>query len=362
MNRNNGTMESLTDTKSNTENQADGDRNVNKNSTKPLSANKTDSTGGLVQKNQVPDYLRAIGMDPRKFWPKKYRFTREKSPGAHNPLTIAQRNFYETNGYIVLDDAAPSKLLGAIKTKYRQSELVDEFLVQKLVARNGKLLQYVKCFCDERSMLMTYRLIESFQSKDSAKALMDNEQNNSQHLFRDLLYLPFRPIDKVVCAITAIEPVEHVILVVPGTHRVGQCSISSTMENISASYEVSQEKPPRKPLARELYEAAPEKLSSLIEKSKKGFRYVNLGEGQTLFYHPGLIHGFSNDLINFRKRQLATVAYYAAADCEFVNLRQSLGSENLTTPISLAHFEGNPRDYRAWLDKPILLNDTKAGL
>lgn len=314
-------------------------------------------------KSHVPDYLKAIGMDPKKFWPKKYRFTREKSPGQYNPLSIAQRNFYETNGYIVINECVSQKLLDSIKTQYKESALVNDFLLDKLLAKNGKLLQYVKCFCDEKVMLMTYQLVESFQTDDEAKAIMDNQQSQRQQLHRDWIYLPFRPIDKVVCAITAIEPIEHVILVVPGTHRVGQCSISSTLDTISAAYDTSQERA-QQLIARELFECAPERLSSLVEKSKKGFKYINLKPGQTLFYHPGLVHGFSDDLVNFKKKQLASIAYYAAADCEYIDLRKTpeLMPES-RIPISLSQFKDkNPSDYSSWIDKPKLIRDHKASL
>lgn len=323
-------------------------------------------------KAQVPDYLKAIGMDPKRFWPKKYRFTREKSPGEYNPLSIAQRNFFENNGYIVIDDCCSQKLLEAIKREHREASLVSEFLVEKLVAKNGKLLQYVKCFCDERLMLMTHRLVETFQTKEQAKAIMDNKQAQRQQLFRDWIYLPFRPIDKVTCAITAVEPLDHVILVVPGTHRVGQCTISSTLESISAAYETSQERSPQisRGISKELFECSPENLSSLVEGSRKGFKYVNLKAGQTLFYHPGLVHGFSDDLVNFNKRQLATIAYYAAADCEYVDMRrqeqgpdQQQQQQQVPLPISLAHFGSqDPSDYSSWLNRPRLIEGHKASL
>lgn len=330
----------------------------------------------VAEANQlvVPDYLKAIGMDPRKFWPKKYRFTREKSPGMHNPLSIGQRNFYESNGYLVIDDSCPQRLLDAIKSQYRESSLVSEFLVDKLVAKNGKLLQYVKCFCDERLMLMTHKLVESFQSNEQAKAIMDNKQAQRQQLFRDWIYLPFRPMDKIVCAITAIEPLNNVILVVPGTHRVGQCTISSTLESIKAAYETSQERQPAvrnivPSHSRELFECSPENLSSLVEKSRVGFKYVNLKAGQTLFYHPGLVHGFSDDLVNFGKRQLASIAYYASADCEYIEMKHQTDSqqqqqkEPLSLPISLAHFgDQDPSDYNSWLNRPRLIQDPKASL
>lgn len=358
------------------ENQGEGDdgRNrdrSNSNSRAPkqqlqgaLETNTMSTPIADVSKSQVPDYLKAIGMDPRKFWPKKYRFTREKSPGQHNPLTISQRNFYETNGYLVINECNSLKLIEAIRTQHKQSAFVEEFLLDKLVAKNGKLIQYVKCFCDERLMLMTHQLVESFQTSEAAKAIMDNKQAQRQQLFRDWIYLPFRPIDKVVCAITAIEPLEHVILIVPGTHRVGQCSISSTLDTISAAYDTSQEKSAQLN-ARELFECQPESLSTLVDKSKRGFKYVNLKPGQTLFYHPGLIHGFSDDLVNYRKSQLATIAYYAASDCEYIDLRKSSELLNNETPlpISLAHFgDKNPSDYSSWVGKPKLLKDVKASL
>uniref|UniRef100_A0A6G1S4M8 phytanoyl-CoA dioxygenase n=1 Tax=Aceria tosichella TaxID=561515 RepID=A0A6G1S4M8_9ACAR len=352
-----------------------------------LSPSSADGKASSGSSNQMPDYLKAIGMDPRKFWPKKYRFTREKSPGQHNPLTIAQRNFYETNGYIVFDDCVPKKLLDSIRNQHLESgnaSLVSEFLLEKLLMKNRRLIPYVKCFCDERLMLMTHRLIDNFQEEQTNQqtALNNNNNNNydyarkelidqnrqpRQLLFRDWVYLPFRPIDKVCCAITAIEPMEHVLLVVPGTHRVGQVTISSTLDNISAAYDSSQEKAGQG-MRREIFECSPEKLSTLVEKSKKGFKYINLKPGQTLFYHPGLIHGFSNDLVNFRKNQLVSIAYYAAADCEYVDLRKSSpeliqDSRQEQVPIGLAHFKDkDPRDYTSWLDKPKLLSDERANL
>lgn len=341
-----------------------GNKNSNgSNSNKPAQQMASQATSGASQpRAQVPDYLKAIGMDPRKFWPKKYRFTREKSPGQFNPLTISQRNFYEANGYIVIEDCASKRLLEAIKSQHKTSAFVEEFLIDKLVAKNSKLLQYVKCFCDERLMLMTRRMIDSFQALEGAREAIDNNQTPRQQLFRDWIYLPFRPIDKVVCTVTAIDPIEHVLLVVPGTHRVGQCTISSTLENISAAYESSEE---RQTQRKEIFECQPEKLSTLVEKSKRGFKYVNLRPGQTLFYHPGLIHGFSEDLVNFRKQQLASMAYYAAADCEYVDLRKSaeLMSAAKQLPIGLAHFRGrNPSEYTSWIDKPVLLKDSRANL
>lgn len=333
------------------------------NNTRTVQQVKPIPLDGNEAKNQIPEYLRVIGMDPRKFWPKKYRFTREKSPGQYNPLTIAQRNFYETNGYLVIDQCASPRLLDAIRTQYKESTLVDEFLLNKLVAKNKRLSMYVKCFCDERLMLMTNQLLDSFQKNETAKDIIDNKQSQRQQLFRDWIYLPFRPIDKVVCAVTAIDELDHVIIVVPGTHRVGQCSISSTLETITAAYETSQESSQRA-MARELYECAPENLSSLVEKSKKGFRYVNLKPGQTLFYHPGLIHGFSGDLVNFRKRQLASLAYYAAADCEYVDYRKSSDLKDTPVPISLAHFKDkHPSDYSSWVGKPkLLIQEEKANM
>lgn len=374
--------------------------NDNSSRQQQMSTAADDKTGAMVTSpkssgppasSQMPDYLKAIGMDPRKFWPKKYRFTREKSPGQHNPLTIAQRNFYETNGYIVFDDCASKKLLDTIRSQHNESgsaSLVNEFLLEKLLMKNRRLIPYVKCFCDERLMLMTHRLIDNFQqgqtylqqqqqqqqvstnnnNSDSAcKDLIDQNRQPRQLLFRDWVYLPFRPIDKVCCAITAIEPLEHVLLVVPGTHRVGQVTISSTLDNVSAAYDSSQEKAGQS-LRREIFECSPEKLSTLVDKSKKGFKYINLKPGQTLFYHPGLIHGFSNDLVNFRKNQLVSIAYYAAADCEYVDLRKSSpelmwDSQQEQVPIGLAHFnEKDPRDYTSWLDKPKLLSDERANL
>lgn len=320
-------------------------------------------------RSQVPEYLRVIGMDPKKFWPKKYRFTREKSPGLYNPLNVSQRNFYESNGYLIVDGCSSRKLIESIVAEFETTSLVSEFLVDKLVAKNGKLLQYVKCFCDERLMLMTHRLVDSFQSNEQTKATPNSaRQPQRQRLTRDWIYLPFRPIDKVVCAITALTPLENVILVVPGTHKVGQCtSISSTLDNITAAYETCQERSTpagslaSKTISKELFECSPENLSSLVEKSGQGLKYVDLKVGQTLFYHPSLVHGFSEDLVNFGKRQLASIAYYAAADCEYVEMKREPAEpfEATTLPIGLAHFrDQDPCNYNSWMNRPRLLESS----
>lgn len=312
--------------------------------------------------NEAKDYLKAIGVDPSRFWPKKYRFSREKPTGHYNPLTISQRNFYETNGYIVLDGCVDKKSLDLVKSSIKTNSSSEEMLIDTLLMRNDKLSQYVKCFCDESLMLMTYRLIDSFQ-RDDLRDVIDNGQQQRQVLSRDWIYLPFRPIDKVCCTVTAIEPLEHVLLVVPGTHRIGQCTISSTLEiDPKTAFAASQDK--TMPL-REVFECSPERLSTLVDKSEKGFKYVDLKPGQTIFYHPGLIHGFNNDLTNFRKSQLVLSAYFAAADCEYVNLcRQTPGLDGLKSgqmpiPIGLTHFDSTrtPIDYTSWLEKPRLISN-----
>lgn len=324
--------------------------------------------GASPSQSQLPEYLRVIGMDPKKYWPKKYRFTREKTPGQYQPLSIQQRNSYENNGFLVLDGCNSQKLINAIRSEHHTTSVVSESLVDKLVAKNGKLLQYVKCFCDDRVMLMTHRLVETFQSNLSVGS------GQRRPLIRDWTYLPFRPMDKIVCAITAIEPLENLVLVVPGTHKVGQCTITSSAQDSIAqsAYEMTGQDDrwssvqAKSNSTKELFECSPENLSQLVEKSQKGPKYVDLRPGQTLFYHPGLVHGFSGDLVNSQKSQLASIAYYASADCEYIEMkRQDVQSPPATgpLPIGLAHFGNNdPSDYSSWINRPRLLQDLRASL
>lgn len=370
---------------------------------------------------QVPEYLKVIGLDPRKFWPKKYRFTRESIPGQLNPLTTSQRNFYESNGYIVIDKAVSPKHLQAVRDQYNEywrdtvqpseltTNLIDKKSLNKLVT-SSNLLNYVGCFTDEQILLMTTSLVDTFkvqqvdanrdnqnQTTNRFQATINNkdfrednkknvdgydnfwssnsknqqqpqqqhsatllaasiddqihqselatskqakattfENSGYQFLYRDWMYLPFRPIDKIVCAITALEPIEQVLLVVPGTHRVGQCTISTTTSS------GNNEK------MNEMFESAPVDMKAVVESAKQS-KYVNLKPGQTLFYSPGLIHGYSNDLVNSRKNYLAVISYYAAGDCKYIDYEPSkdlIDHRFLPIPVGLTEFgDKNPADY-----------------
>ncbi|KAK7823892.1 hypothetical protein U0070_020563 [Myodes glareolus] len=224
----------------------------------------------------------------------------------NNVLSLEQRQFYEENGFlvikklisdedierfraefericrkevatpgmIVMRDVAIAKLDCELNEKVVSK--VQDFQENKELFRYCSLpevLKYVECFTGPNIMAMHTMLI----NKPS-----DTGKKTSRHpLHQDLHYFPFRPSDRIVCAWTAME---H-------TDRNNGC-----LGGVNKMYH-----------------------GILDYKQDNNRVYVEMEKGDTVFFHPLLIHGSGrNKTQGFRK---AISCHYASSDCHYIDVK-----------------------------------------
>ncbi|CAF4602605.1 unnamed protein product [Rotaria sp. Silwood1] len=153
----------------------------------------------------------------------------------------------------------------------------------------------------------------------------DVGKKTSRHpLHQDLYFFPFRPADRIVCAWTAMEHTYRengCLAVLPGTHK-------GTLE---------QHIYPK-------WEGGVNKMFRGIENfdSNQERQYLEMWEGDTVLFHPLLIHGSgTNRTSGFRK---IITCHYADSSCHYIEF------EDFQKPMA--------NEYRDMYRKRIDLHDT----
>ncbi|XP_010134644.1 PREDICTED: phytanoyl-CoA dioxygenase, peroxisomal-like [Buceros rhinoceros silvestris] len=183
-----------------------------------------------------------------------------------------------------------------------------------------EILKYVECFTGPNIMAMQMMLINK---------LPDLGNLSSRHpMHQDLHYFPFRPADRIVCAWTAMERADRdngCLAVQPGTHKL-----------------------PLKPHGYPQWESPSSKfVHGLLDYDKKSPRvHIIMEKGDTVFFHPLLIHGSGiNKTSGFRK---CISCHFASSECNYIDVKNTtqehlekelieFGREKykLTTPVDL---------------------------
>ncbi|KAK2105348.1 hypothetical protein P7K49_014862 [Saguinus oedipus] len=142
----------------------------------------------------------------------------------------------------------------------------------------------------------------------------DAGKKTSRHpLHQDLHYFPFRPSNLIVCAWTAMEPIDRnngCLVVLPGTHRGSL-----------------------KPHDYPKWEGGVNKMFHGIQDYEENTARVHLvmEKGDTVFFHPLLIHGSGrNKTQGFRK---AISCHFASADCHYINVKGT-SQENIEKEVA----------------------------
>lgn len=155
------------------------------------------------------------------------------------------------------------------------------------------ILKYVECFTGPNIMAMHTMLIN--KPPDTGK-------KTSRHpLHQDLHYFPFRPSNNIVAAWTAMEHVDRsngCLVVLPGTHR-------GSLE----------------PHGYPQWEGGVNIMYHGIQDLKRDSPrlYLVMEEGDTVFFHPLLIHGSGrNRTLGFRK---TISCHFASANCHYIDVK-----------------------------------------
>nr|XP_021588091.1 LOW QUALITY PROTEIN: phytanoyl-CoA dioxygenase, peroxisomal-like [Ictidomys tridecemlineatus] len=228
----------------------------------------------------------------------------------NNVLSLEQRQFYEENGFLVIKNlvsdadiqrfrvafekicSEESKPVGLIIIRDVSSVESEDIPSEKTIARIQdyqedkelfryctlpEVLKYVECFTGPNIMAMHTMLINKPP---------DMGRKTSRHpLHQDLHFFPFRPSNHIVCAWTAMEHIDQnnggCLAVLPGTHKL-----------------------PLKPHEYPQWEGGVNIFYYGIQDYDQDHARVHLvmEKGDTVFFHPLLIHGSGqNQTQGFRK-------------------------------------------------------------
>ncbi|XP_009898571.1 phytanoyl-CoA dioxygenase, peroxisomal [Dryobates pubescens] len=254
--------------------------------------------------------------------PRQFRYTLD-----NDVLTMEQRQFYEDNGYLLIKKLVsdedierfrkefvricrrevkpPGAMImknESLRSQYGQSEKVvnkvQDFQEDKELFRYCTLpevLKYVECFTGPNIMAMHTMLINKLPDSD--------KQTFLHPMHQDLHYFPFRPADLIVCSWTAMETADEsngCLVVQPGTHK----------ETL-------------KPHDYPKWEGKTNKLFHGLLDEDETIPKVHLvmEKGDTVFFHPLLIHGSGiNKTSGFRK---SISCHFASSECYYIDVKNT---------------------------------------
>ncbi|GBL80514.1 Phytanoyl-CoA dioxygenase, peroxisomal [Araneus ventricosus] len=253
--------------------------------------------------------------------PRKFRYTND-----FNTLSREQRLLYEENGFIVIPKLVSLDCLEKYKQRFQDicegkvhvpgltvmkdvtfnKDKPSERIINKIqdyiydddvlfkYCKLPQILDYVMCFCGPNIKAMHTMLINK---PPDAGTL------TSRHpLHQDLHYFPFRPADKIVCSWTAMETVNRAngcLVAIPGSHR------GDLLRHGYPDWESGVNK---------MYHG----ILDLKENEMAKRVHLEMEPGDTVFFHPLLIHGSgANRTDGFRK---AISCHYASADCYYIDV------------------------------------------
>ncbi|KAK0085194.1 hypothetical protein PV325_005607 [Microctonus aethiopoides] len=278
-------------------------------------------------------------------------------------LTINQRFFYETNGYLMIPKLISSDVLDKCSRRFDElaagkieqgqiiimRDVTDRKSVNKVqdinhdpvfreYIENKAILDIAQAFTGPNIMAMHSMLI--------AKP-PDAGSNSSRHPpHQDLYYFPFRPADRIVAAWTAIEPCDKengCLFVSPGSHIPRELYMHSYPKDSNAN----------------------NKFYHGIQDLPESTNWIDLEmePGDTVFFHPHLIHGSGvNKSTRTRK---AISCHYADAGCNYIDVRGTIQEPIRNEVIELVKkkFPGVELEYQQiWSLKSTLVRGVRSSL
>jgi len=289
---------------------------------------------------------------------------------ADSIFTPEQRDFYETNGFIVVRNLVAKDLLSRWESHFQKicrgevdisvGMTVMKDISLKGVAKKGEdVITKLQDWQDDE-ILFEYpqqpeilKYVQAFVGSNvkSVHTMLINKPpdpgtKSSRHpLHQDLYYFPFRPADTIVCSWTAMERVTRAngcLVALPGTHK------GEMLPHDYPNWEGGVNK---------MYHGI---VTLDTENSRKGLVYLEMEPGDTVFFHPLLIHGSgTNTTKGYRK---AISCHYASATSHFVNVEGS-AQELIKDEIEqVAKQKGYPINfYDIWRLKSRLIQGEEKG-
>ncbi|CAD5117938.1 unnamed protein product [Dimorphilus gyrociliatus] len=253
-------------------------------------------------------------------------------------LTKEQREFYEKNGYLVIKKLVPPEKIQKFVDRFAEivenkDDKVPGMIIMRDVAVAKKLdmephkainklqdfqedpvlfqycslpeiINYLPSFIGDNIMAMHTMLINKPP---------DPGTDTSRHpMHQDLHYFPFRPAERIICSWTAMQKINRengCLAVIPGSHKgeLLKHTYPSWKKGVNKMYHGVEDYDPKMPRD-----------------------FLEMEQGDTVFFHPLLIHGSGSNKTNgFRK---AISCHYASSNCEYIDVEGTV-QENIAKEV-----------------------------
>lgn len=93
-----------------------------------MASSEAPSSSAEAAKPKKGTWLDTLHMNPKIYWPKKYRYTIEPTPGCVPVLSVRERDHYESNGYIIVRNLLPRDRQEHVTQLLTSPESMDEAL------------------------------------------------------------------------------------------------------------------------------------------------------------------------------------------------------------------------------------------
>jgi len=235
-------------------------------------------------------------------------------------LTFDQRCFYETNGYLVVRGLIPLNILSKCSKHFddivagtveRGNIIVMRDVTDRKAVNKIQDINHDDVFCEYIEYKPMLDVIEAVTGPNimAMHSMLiakppDSGSNSSRHPpHQDLYYFPFRPVDRIVAAWTAIEPCDTMngcLFVSPGSHL------------------------PQKLYPHDYPQGANNKFYHGIQDITNTMKWVDLEmqPGDTVFFHSLLVHGSGANKSNRTRKAIS--CHYAAAECNYIDVSGSV--------------------------------------
>ncbi|KJH49260.1 Phytanoyl-CoA dioxygenase [Dictyocaulus viviparus] len=260
-------------------------------------------------------------------------------------LSTEQKSFYQKNGYLVIRNCVPSYELERYRKRFKEicqginvppnmTVMKDVTIAKSEYVSGERAITKIQDFQDD-PVLFDYCkhrgvvdvVLDLIGTKNSNLLAMhtmlinkppDSGKLTSRHpMHQDLHYFPFRPADFICCAWTAMELINRAngcLVVVPGSHRgvLLPHGYPKWEGGVNKAYHGILDYNPSIPRL-----------------------HVEMNAGDTVFFHPILIHGSgTNRTEGFRK---AISCHYANDDyCKYIDVRNTTQEEISNEIIEIA--------------------------
>ncbi|XP_022782945.1 phytanoyl-CoA dioxygenase, peroxisomal-like [Stylophora pistillata] len=257
-------------------------------------------------------------------------------------LTKEEVDFYNKNGYLVVRNLVPQEQLN--KYLHRFNQICNrEVRVPSMIVMKDVTFVKSSCQSEER----TINKIQNFEEDEvlfsycelpqilkyvacltgpdikSVHTMLINKPPDpgtmtSRHpLHQDLHYFPFRPANRMVCSWTAMEKVHRrngCLVVQPGTQYgpLLQHDYPEWEGGVNVMYHGIKDYNPSIP-----------------------FVHLEMNAGDTVFFHPLLIHGSgANQTNGFRK---AISGHYASSHCYYIDVKGTSQEKIAAETLEVVH-------------------------